>query len=559
MPYFWGKRYIMMGNKITILALLLSSFFGIAQENNKVEAPFENPKLVVGITIDQMRYDYLTRFWDRYSNDGFKRMLREGYNCKNNHYNFVPTYTGPGHASIFTGSTPSVHGIIGNDFFDASLGEMVYCAGDASVKTVGSESTAGQMSPHRMKTTSVADQSRLHTQMKGKTIGIAIKDRGAILPAGHTANAAYWFHGQDEGVWISSTYYMNELPKWVQKFNKKHTVDQYLKDWNTLYDIESYVASGADDSPFEGFPAGKKAPTFPYNLQALKKDNGGYDVLKGTAYGINLTTDFALAAIEEEALGVDDYTDFLTLSYSSTDYVGHQFGVNSVEVEDTYLRLDLELARLFKALDEQVGKNNYTVFLTADHGAVHVPAYLQSVKIPAAYVNTKKQQEKFVAFLTNSYGTIKIVKKLSNNQIFLDHDLIKEKKLDLAKVQQEIANELLSYDDVMNTYTGLQMGQAEYSTGIASLLQNGYHPKRSGDVLVLYDPSAIRYPETGSTHGSGFSYDTHVPLLFFGKGINQGSTSAHTNITDIAPTIAALLGIAFPNGITGAPIPMVID
>lgn len=546
--------------KKTLLLLVSLIFLSAgAQTGSNSKVPFENPKLVVGIVVDQMRYDYLTRFWGRYGNDGFKRLVNEGFNCKNNHYNYVPTYTGPGHASIYTGATPAVHGIIGNDFFDKTIGEMVYCAGDTGYQTVGSESVAGKMSPHRMKTTSVTDQLRLDTQMRGKTIGIAIKDRGAILPAGHTANAAYWFHGANEGNWISSTFYMEELPGWAKKFNKKHTVDKYWIPWDTLYDIKTYTESGPDDNRFEGSPMGKDKATFPYDLKALKDQNGGYDILKGTAYGNSLTTDFALAAVDGENLGADGDTDFLALSYSSTDYVGHKYGVNSVEVQDTYLRLDKDLERLFKALDEKVGKGQYTVFLTADHGAVHVPSYLQSVKIPAGYVDGAKQKEKFGNFLNEHYGTIKIVKSVSNNQVFLDHEMIKGKKLDLAMVQNEIANELFAYNNVMNTYTALQMRQNVFPEGIAASLQRGYHPKRSGDIVILYDPSVISYHKTGSTHGSGFHYDTHVPLLFYGKGINQGSTSVKTNITDIAPTISALLGISFPNGATGQPIPMVID
>ena len=543
------------------LFLLVSFIFlsAGAQISSNSEVPFENSKIVVGIVVDQMRYDYLTRFWGQYGNDGFKRMVNEGFNCKNSHYNYVPTYTGPGHTSIYTGATPSIHGIIGNDFFDKVSGKMVYCAGDNNYQTVGSTSSAGQMSPHRMKMTSLADQLRLHTQMRGKTIGIAIKDRGAVLPAGHTANAAYWFYGGNEGNWISSTFYMEKLPGWVKKFNKKHTVDKYLMPWDTLYDINTYTESGPDDNPFEGRPMGKDRATFPYDLKALKDQNGGYDILKGTAYGNSLTTDFVLAAIDGENLGADADTDFLAISYSSTDYVGHKYGANSVEVQDTYLRLDKDLGRLLKALDEKVGKGQYTVFLTADHGAVHVPSYLKSVKIPAGYIDGIEQKEKFGSFLKATYGTIKIVKSVSNNQVFLDHEMIKDKKLDLTTVQNEIAKELLAYDNVMNTYTGFQMGQNVFPEGIAASLQRGYHPKRSGDILVLYDPNFINYPHTGSTHGSGFHYDTHVPLLFYGKGVNQGSTSVKTNITDIAPTISALLGISFPNGATGQPIPMVID
>ena len=371
-----------MKHLFTLIVFVIYSTFSVAQNSVEVKQNYkstnlnERPKLVVGIVVDQMRYDYLTRFYNKYGDGGFKRMMNEGFNCKNNHFNYIPTYTGPGHASIYTGTTPKYHGIIANDWYDKELKKSVYCTEDDSVQSVGTSSSAGQMSPQRMKTTTFGDENRLFTQMRGKTIGVSIKDRASILPAGHTANAAYWFQGKNEGNWISSTFYIKELPKWVTNFNKKHSVDSYLKEWNTLYNITTYTESGSDLNNFEGGFKGKETATFPYDLATLKNENGGYDILKSTAFGNSLTTDFAIAAINGEQLGSDDITDVLTVSFSCTDYVGHNFGVNSKEIEDTYLRLDLDLERLFKSLDDQVGKGNYTVFLTADHAAVNVPAYL---------------------------------------------------------------------------------------------------------------------------------------------------------------------------------------
>ncbi|MGJ8734939.1 MAG: alkaline phosphatase PafA, partial [Cellulophaga sp.] len=510
-----------------------------AQNEAAIES---NPKLILGIVVDQMRYDYLTRFYNKFGEGGFKRMMHEGFNCKNNHFNYIPTYTGPGHASIYTGTTPKYHGIIGNNWYDKENKNSVYCAGDTSVQSVGTKSLAGQMSPHRMKTSTFADENRLFTQMRGKTIGISIKDRGAILPAGHTANAAYWFHGANEGYWISSSFYMNDLPKWVKDFNKSDVAASYFKVWNTLYDIDSYIESGSDLNTFEGGFIGKETATFPYDLKALKTKNGGYNILKATAYGNSLTTDFALAALEGEALGKDAITDVLTISYSSTDYVGHNFGVNSKEVEDTYIRLDKDLERLFAILDTEVGKGAYTVFLTADHGAVDVPAYLQSVKVPAGYLNNNERKEKFQKFLKDTFGTTDILENISNNQIFLNREKIKALGLDLDDVQDAIVNEQITYNNISKAYTATTMSSVDFTTGVEVLLQNGFNQKRSGDILLVNDPAYITYKKTGSTHGSGLNYDTHVPLLFFGKGIKNGQTFQKTNITDIAPTMSALLG-----------------
>ncbi|MGB3608077.1 alkaline phosphatase PafA [Psychroserpens sp.] len=518
-----------------------------------------SPKLVVGIVVDQMRYDYLTRFDKKFGTGGFRRMMNEGFNCKNNHFNYIPTYTGPGHASIYTGTTPKYHGIIGNNWYDKIEHDMIYCAGDDSVKSVGTNSSAGQMSPHRMLTTTFGDENRLFTQLQGKTIGIALKDRGAILPAGHTANAAYWFQGRDEGVWISSTFYMDALPKWVTDFNASNQAESYFKEWNTLYDISEYTESGSDENLYEGGFAGQDKATFPYDLNGLKTDNRGFDLLKATPYGNSLTTDFAMAAILGEQLGQDDITDVLAVSFSSTDYVGHNFGVNSKEIEDTYLRLDKDLERFFSYLDKNVGRGEYTVFLTADHGAVEVPAYLNSVNIPAGYVSNNERKKVFNAFLETTFGVTDLVENISNDQVFLNKTKMDELGLNRLEVQEQIAAEQLNYDHIAKVYTAKTMTNTNFTTGIEAMLQNGFNQKRSGDVVIVNDIGYIAYGETGSTHGSGLNYDTHVPLLFFGKGINKGHTFKRTEISDIAPTISALLGISFPNAAIGQPLEFVID
>lgn len=529
-------------------------------EEKKMDAnESSNPKLVVGIVVDQMRYDYLTRFDSKYGNGGFKRMISEGFNCKNNHFNYIPTYTGPGHTSVYTGTTPKYHGIIGNNWYDKETKEMVYCAQDDNVESVGTTHDAGKMSPNRMKTTTFGDENRLFTQMQGKTIGVSLKDRGAILPAGHTANAAYWFHGLDEGVWISSTFYQNELPKWVSDFNASETAESYLKVWDTYYDISTYTESGSDENTFEGGFKGKEKATFPYDLAALKDENRGFDILKATAYGNSLTADFAIEAIKGEQLGQDDITDVLTVSFSATDYVGHNFGVSSKEIEDTYIRLDKDLERFFKFLDKQVGEGNYTVFLTADHGAVEVPSYLQSMKIPSGYVNNKETRTRFTEYLNAKFKTSDFIENISNDQIFLNRRYIDSLGLNINDVQESMVNELIGYAHVEKVFSAHTMTTSNFTNGIESLLQNGYNQKRSGDIILVADPAYISYGKTGSTHGSGLNYDTHVPLLFFGKGINHGETYDKTVIPDIAPTISALLGISFPNAATGKPLGYVID
>ncbi|MCV6628816.1 MAG: alkaline phosphatase family protein [Flavobacteriaceae bacterium] len=537
--------------------ILLGSNEVLAQRKSKkkkgekhTEQLYVQPKLVVGIIVDQMRYDYLTRFWKDYGEGGFRRMIKDGFNFKNAHFNYKPTYTGPGHASVYTGTTPSDHGIIANNWFDKELGEEVYCAQDEAMQSVGTSSAAGKMSPHRMKTTTISDQLRLATQFRGKTIGISMKDRGSILPAGHTGEA-YWFHGKSEGKFISSTFYMEQLPKWVADFNASGIANSYKKDWDLMKEASDYTESGSDDNNYEGKFNGEAAAVFPHKLAQIWDENSQFDIIKATPYGNSLTTDFAIAAIDGAELGLDMHTDMLAVSYSSTDYVGHQYGVNSVEIQDTYLRLDKDLERLFAVLDAKVGKGNYSMFLTADHAAVHVPNFLKDHKIPAGYLKGGEMKKRLMAFQKETFGSDELIRDVSNAQIFLNHRVIKNLDLELKEVQETFAMELMSYPNVHKVFTAYQMWQNDYTEGLARIIQNGYNQERSGDLMLVFDPGYISYPQVGSTHGSSFTYDTHVPILFYGKGIKKGASLKKVSITDIAPTMAALLGIAFPNGSTG--------
>lgn len=529
-----------------------------AQKNPVKSNEFERPKLVVGIVVDQMRYDYISRFWNGYSEGGFKRLVKEGFNFKNNHYNYAPTSTGPGHASVYTGTTPASHGIIGNDWYDKEIGASVYCAADNTYASVGTASAAGQMSPKQLLTTTISDQLKLHTQSRSKVIAIALKDRGAVLPGGHTADAAYWFHGKEEGSWISSTFYMETLPSWVTQFNSK-VPQQYKKPWDLLKSEKAYIQSGSDKNNYEGAYRGETAAVFPHDLVSLWEANGAYDILKATAYGNSLTADFALAALKGENLGKGVDTDFLAISFSSTDYVGHQFGVNSREIEDTYYRLDLDLERLLKALDAQVGPGNYSLFLTADHAAVQVPSYLKDLKIPSGYFDSKVFKEKLNAYVADQFGSEDLIENISNYQVFLNRGLVAQLDIDLKGMQEGLAQFILQDSAVERTYTAHQMWGGEYTKGIPYILQNGYNPKRSGDVLFVLKPAIISYSRTGSTHGSPQIYDTHTPLLFYGKGFKRGASYERSEIPDIAPTLAAMLGIAFPNGTTGKPLTQVLE
>lgn len=538
----------LMMKKYLFFTLFLLCFLTISAQNN---SKLDRPKLVVGIVVDQMRYDYLTRFYDTYGEDGFKRMINDGFNCENAHFNYIPTYTAVGHASVYTGTTPDMHGIIGNDWYDKYAKKSIYCVDDDNFNTVGAES-GGKKSPRHLITTTITDELRLAQNMNGKTISISLKDRSAILPGGHTASGAYWFEGKKDGKFISSTYYMEELPKWVNDFNKSKTAKKYLSQkWETYYKIDTYKESIEDDNVFEGPFKGEKSPVFPHDIPKLADDNNGYDILKSTPFGNSILVDFAKEAIKSEKLGKDNFTDFLAISFSSPDYIGHQFGVDSKEVQDTYIRLDKDLADLMDYLDKNVGKDNYTLFLTADHAAVQVPAYLKSQKIPGSYIDKKAFNEFLADKMKQHFSADDLVENYSNYQLFLNKSRISELNLDLDEVAQILADEIITYEGVHNTVTFRTMQNTNFPSGILHNLQNGYNQKLSGDILIIPNPATINYSKTGSTHGSGFSYDTHVPIIFYGKGIQKGSSKTFIPIINIAPTMANLLKVEFPNGNSG--------
>lgn len=520
----------------------------------------EKPKLIVGIIVDQMRQEYLYRFKDRFVEGGFNRFSEEGFTMTNGHYNYIPTYTGPGHASVYTGTTPATHGIIANDWYNRQLGRFIYCAEDSTVTNVGGTAENGNISPQNLLTTTITDELRFASGKRSKVVGIAIKDRGASLPAGHTGDA-YWYDDVN-GDFMTSTYYYDSLtlPKWVSDFNAKKIADSYLtKTWNPLFPIETYKNSLPDDSPFEAVFIGKTSSTFPYILDSLKTANGGYGMVSSTPFGNNLTLDFVYSAIEGEKLGQRGETDFLAVSFSSPDYIGHRFGPSSVEIEDTYLRLDQEIAKFFDYLDEKIGKGQYLVFLTADHAVAEIPGYLVSEKVPAGIFNSGMILGQLKGFALSMYGEGDWVLNFSNEQIFLNKELAIEKKLDFEKMQKDFADFVLRFKGVKEAYTASDLRTLDFTKNRSQLIQMGYNHKASGDVMLILEPGWLAGGQRGTTHGSGYSYDTHVPISFYGWGIKQGQSSAYTTVTDIAPTLSVLLQIRFPNGTTGNPIKEIVD
>lgn len=520
----------------------------------------DRPKLVVGIVVDQMRQEYLYRYAPKFGNDGLRRLMRDGFMLKNAHYNYAPTYTGPGHASIYTGTTPAVHGVVGNDFYDKEQKRMVNCVEDTIQKPVGNTKGAGLVSPMRMLSTTITDELKIFTNQRARVVSVSIKDRGAVLPGGHMADGAYWYD-KLTGKFITSTFYMDALPAWVNQFNNLNLAEQYLaQEWRTLLPIDQYKESGVDESPYEKKFAGKGKTTFPYDLKVLRGANGNFELLVNTPFGNDYLTEFAKAGLVAEKLGSDDITDFLCISYSTTDIIGHQMGPRSVEVEDTYLRLDRNIADLLKKLDETVGVNNYTVFLTADHAVAEVPQYLADRKVPAGYFNERYATSQLNDFLSTYFPDKDAVANVSNDQIFLNHEAFqgspKTTGLDMFIVAELIGKFMMTQPGVANYYTESILRQGRYDEGgIKGKIIRGYHPKRSGDVVLILEPGWYASGSIqGTTHGSPYNYDTHVPILFFGKGIKKGSSARYYPITSIAPTLSMLLNITLPSGSTGSPV-----
>jgi len=518
----------------------------------------EKPKLIVGIIVDQMRQEYLYKFADRYSEGGFKRLMNEGFMMKNGHYNYIPTFTGPGHASVYTGTTPATHGIIGNNWYIPSLNKSIYCAEDTTVTNVGGTPSNGQISPRNLLTTTITDELRFATNKRSKVVGLAIKDRGASLPAGHLGDA-YWYDSQN-GDFMTSTYYYDTLPKWVQDFNAKKLPDSYLsKTWEPLYPIETYKQSIDDDNNFEAPFIGKETPTFPYILDSLRANNDSYGLIAATPFGNSLTLDFAYAAIEGEQLGKRGETDFLAVSFSSPDYIGHRFGPASKEVEDNYLRLDLEMEQFLNYLDKTYGKDEYLVFLSADHGVAEVATHMVSENVPAGNLNVAYVSGQLRGYTQQNYGVGDWILNFSNEQIFLNSELAKEKGVKISDMEEDLAKFLMKFKGIKEVYTSAAMRNTAFTQDRPALLQMGYNHKSSGDLLLILEPGWLTGGARGTSHGTGFSYDTNVPILFFGWGVKHGSSSRHASITDIAPTLSMMLEIRLPNGSNGSPILEITD
>jgi len=515
----------------------------------------KKPKLVVGLVIDQMRWDYLYRYSNLYGAGGFKRLLKEGFTAENTFIPYIPTVTGAGHTSIYTGSVPAINGIVANDWVDRETGVLMYCAKDTTVMPVGTESLwEGQMSPRNMLTNTIGDELKLATNFRSKVIGIALKDRGGILAAGHTANAAYWFDDWT-GKWITSTYYTNKLPAWVQQYNSRRVPDSLMKnDWTLLYDKSKYIQSTDDDKWFEKILESDKSRTFPHKYQSVIGSKN-YNAFRVSPFGNTYTLDFAKEIINKEKMGMGAETDMLCVSVSSTDYIGHRFGPNSLEMEDTYLRLDKDIAVFLSFLDNKLGKDNYLLFLSADHGSPQIGEFLKEKKYhTAGSLNSNTLIKNINARCKQKFGIDSIAKRIYDYDLYLNHKVIDAAGINKKEIKKTIVDYLKTLPEVWNAFDMDDLYQTTLPAVIKERLANSYYFRRSGDVQYFYKPQYTDYTIEGLEHGAWYPYDSHIPCVFYGWGVKRGKTNRETYMTDIAPTIAAMLQIQMPNGCVGKAI-----
>jgi predicted AlkP superfamily pyrophosphatase or phosphodiesterase len=546
--------------KYVLFALLQLMVVGqlSAQNSAKDLKQLERPKLVVGIVVDQMRWDFLYRYYNKYGEGGFKRLLNEGFSCENTMLNYIPSITGVGHASIFTGSVPSIHGIAGNSWIDPVSGKSVYSTDDSTVDAVGvASSPKGKMSPRNLMATTITDELRMATNFQSKVVGVSLKDRAAILPAGHNPTAAFWFDEASER-FITSSYYLSQLPEWVKAFNDTKPVEKLIEGgWNTLLPINQYTESTPDDSPWEGLLKGAEKPVFPYDLKkAFAQDRSSFEQ---TPFGNTLTLQFARAAVDGYLLGQSGTTDFLTINCASTDHAAHLYGPNSIELEDVYLRLDRDLTSFFSYLDTKVGKGNYLVFLTADHAGANSEGYLAEHKMPTGLLDEgiagilKKRVGK-------EFGSDKLIARVGTFQVSFNNRLVDSLQIDREKLNAFVVDFLKRQDGILYAADQNKLVVSSIPEPIKTMAINGYNPQRSGSVVFIpqagWTPSEYSH---GANHSLWNPYDTHIPLLFMGWKIKHGVLNRRVNVTDIAATVAALLHIQMPSGCVGLPVTEVTD
>lgn len=538
---------------IIILITVLNKLTGQA-----AYLPPDKPKLVIGIVVEEMNYNQLEKFHDKLGENGIKRLINEGTYFKNASYEYLLTQSAPGHATIATGAEPSFHGITSDDWYVPLKNEMINCTKDVSVNSIGGSFESGLHSPINLLVSTFSDELAIATNKKAKVFSVGLRESSAILSAGHAANAAYWFDNPT-GTWMSSSYYMDTLPVWVNDFNAMKFSDTYLNStWNLLRPMKDYADCLPDSNSFEaGF---NNINYFPYDLRKLRTKNvinykNDYSLLRETPFGNSFTTDFAIRLIQNERLGKNDVTDYISICYSATDYIGHRFGPSSVEMGDAILRLDDEIKKLVTFLNDSIGKKNILIYFTAAHGISEIPTVLQKNRIPSGYFQQNQALQLVRSYLNAVYGEGDWVKGFSERQVFLNRTLIEDARLSLDDVQRKIARFLVQFTGVEAAYPYSAFEANDFGNGNLKKMINSFSPQRSGDVIVILNPGWVeKETDHVTNHNSPYEYDSHVPLIWYGWTVNRATVIRQVNMTDIAATLSTLCKVPYPNACTGEPM-----
>ncbi len=513
---------------LCVAATLLLSIAALAAPPNL--RPVKKPKLVLTIVVDQFRYDYLTRFAGEY-NSGFAQLLAKGAVFTDAHHEHFPTVTAVGHSTILTGATPSHSGIVGNEWYDHATKKMVTSVSDDNAILLGGTAGKRASSPARFLVSTIGDEMKMSGKGKPKVIGVSIKDRAAILPAGRMADGAYWFDDAS-GNFVSSSYYFKELPAWATAFNKSRTIDQFAgKSWTPI-----------------GNPSGKAFKTMPAQADAKY-----FALMEKTPYGNEILEMFAEKAIAEEKLGQNNWTDLISVSFSANDYVGHGVGPDAPEVHDISVRTDRIVGRLLQFVTTKLGAENVLVVFTGDHGVAPLPELMEQRKMPGGRIGAQSVTDAIRAALVETFGEGDWVVSKSAQMPYLNHELIHQKKLQLGAVQDVAAHAVRELPHIFRVYTGEQLKQGPFfEDRVGRRVGNSYNSQRGADLYIIAEPYWLLGSEkAGASHGAPFNYDSHVPVIFMGAGLKSGRYDGPIAVRDIAPTLAALLDIEQPSGAEG--------
>ncbi len=529
---------------ITLIIWLFNGFFNI---NAQKKIPPQKPKLIIQIVISNMKYDYINKYWDNFGDNGFKKLIKEGANCKNNQYKHIYAQNTVGVTSIASGTTPSNHGIVSENWYNRLKNEITNCVIDKKHYSIGGVGINGSYSPKNIRVTTFTDELRMFSNFESKIYSISVDAGLSVLLGGHMANAAYWFDDLS-GNWISNTYYMESLPEWVKEFNKREYPEIYQnRVWTSSLEKSRYTISSIDTS--------NKTSLVPIlNLSKTKSLDAKYNVLVNTPFANTFTKDFAISTIIDEELGQDDITDYIAITFSASNKIGNRYGSLSIENEDCFIKLDRDIEHFIKFIDEQLGKENVLFVVTSDNGIAYKPEYLKKINAPGGYFEANKAISLLKSYLSLTYGSGDWVKYYHKNQIYLNHDLISDSKINLSDIQDKVAEFMIQFEGINNALTATNIRTANYSNGTFEKVANSFYSERSGDIILILDPGWIESDNGSLCSNSGYRYETHVPLIWYGWKIKKTTIYKQTSPIDIAPTLSLFLNISAPNATSGKPI-----